>query len=173
MMAKRKRGRPAKYTHGAIPHGTIYGYQGLGCRCRECACAAMENQTRARAKRYGVERERYSRIAVYEDDPTCHICGEFVEWEDFTVDHIVPMSLGGPDRRDNVATAHFRCNSAKGAKDPDVAEPTEPTEVTATYPGQCAGCGTRVERGEQVIWTPADRTIRHLGCLTHLPTPLA
>lgn len=31
-----------------------------------------------------------------------------------TIDHIVPLSLGGSDEPANVATAHRRCNIRKG-----------------------------------------------------------
>jgi len=33
-----------------------------------------------------------------------------------TVDHIVPVSLGGAHTEDNMQAAHFFCNTAKGAR---------------------------------------------------------
>ncbi|MDH4077360.1 MAG: HNH endonuclease [Acidimicrobiia bacterium] len=32
-----------------------------------------------------------------------------------SIDHLVPLALGGDDIRANVALAHHRCNSLKGA----------------------------------------------------------
>jgi len=36
-----------------------------------------------------------------------------------TIDHVVPLSRGGPDAPDNVATAHWRCNREKRAQSVD------------------------------------------------------
>lgn len=33
-----------------------------------------------------------------------------------TIDHVIPISLGGDDIRANVQLAHFRCNNVKGAR---------------------------------------------------------
>lgn len=51
------------------------------------------------------------------DGDRCHLCGDFI---DFTVrrpntmsrsvDHIVPVALGGDDKIHNLALAHLRCN---------------------------------------------------------------
>lgn len=51
-------------------------------------------------------------------DPTCWICGDWVEPEDASVDHIWPTSRGGPDTVLNVALAHRDCNSRRGAPYP-------------------------------------------------------
>ena len=62
------------------------------------------------------------------DSGVCHICGEQCDWKDYTqtdtafiagnlypsVDHIVPVSLGGSDSWDNVMLAHRICNSVRG-----------------------------------------------------------
>lgn len=65
---------------------------------------------------------------LYErDGGICHICGELTDWDDFrlvngkkcslrnypSIDHIVPVSLGGEHSWKNVALAHIKCNSAK------------------------------------------------------------
>lgn len=62
------------------------------------------------------------------DSGVCHICGKQCDWKDYTqtdtafiagnlypsVDHVVPVSLGGADAWDNVMLAHRICNSIRG-----------------------------------------------------------
>ncbi len=61
------------------------------------------------------------------DSGVCHICGKQCDWKDYTqtdtafiagnlypsVDHVVPVSLGGTDSWDNVMLAHRICNSVR------------------------------------------------------------
>jgi 5-methylcytosine-specific restriction endonuclease McrA len=71
----------------------------------------------------------YTRQEILErDDYTCYLCGEKVDmtathqmgqpgWELFPhLDHVVPLSKGGPDTPDNVRTTHARCNLNKSDK---------------------------------------------------------
>lgn len=62
------------------------------------------------------------------DSGVCHICGKQCDWNDYTqtdtafiagnlypsVDHVVPVSLGGADEWNNVKLAHMLCNSKRG-----------------------------------------------------------
>lgn len=63
------------------------------------------------------------------DGGRCHICGGICDFSDGTwtnkgyfiarasypsIDHIVPLSLGGPHTWDNIKLAHFRCNVIRG-----------------------------------------------------------
>jgi 5-methylcytosine-specific restriction endonuclease McrA len=41
--------------------------------------------------------------------------GEYPDRRYPTIDHIVPLSVGGTDTRDNVQIAHLFCNLSKGA----------------------------------------------------------
>lgn len=85
------------------------------------------------------------RAAVYKGDPirhidvferdnwTCWICGEAINphlrgdnWWRATLDHVVPITLGGPHTWDNVRTAHLRCNQLKG----DTILPVPPGIIT-------------------------------------------
>lgn len=62
------------------------------------------------ASRAPIDRE-----AIFERDGwLCGICGEPVERADATLDHIVPVSLGGADEPENVRLAHSLCNSRRG-----------------------------------------------------------
>jgi 5-methylcytosine-specific restriction endonuclease McrA len=80
---------------------------------------------RARKLQNGVE--PYTEAQVLETYGTaCHLCTKEVNleaprrsgahgWEDgLHIDHIVPISKGGPDTLDNVRPAHGSCNIKKG-----------------------------------------------------------
>lgn len=81
---------------------------------------------RARARRVGSRSVRGSvglRDVGDRDGWLCGLCGEPVDatlkvpnrWAP-TVDHIVPLVLGGTHDWDNVQLAHMTCNSSKGAR---------------------------------------------------------
>lgn len=83
----------------------------------------------ATSKRYALTRgaddaERFTRNEIMERDGwVCHLCGGNIDrslralcGEYGTVDHIIPVSLGGSHTMDNVAAAHLSCNSRKGAR---------------------------------------------------------
>lgn len=65
------------------------------------------------------------------DKWTCHICGEHVEIGDVSLDHVIPLVLGGAHTAENLACAHRSCNFIK--KD----RPARP----------CGGCGEMVVAG--------------------------
>lgn len=64
------------------------------------------------------------------DGDVCWLCGQLVDWNDYeirdgqkqcgnyypSIDHVVPVALGGEHSWDNVKLAHRICNSYKGAK---------------------------------------------------------
>ena len=70
--------------------------------------------------------ERFSLQEIAERDGwRCHICGKRVRKDigdtrrdsrAATMDHLIPVSKGGPHSRDNVALAHRGCNSRKGVR---------------------------------------------------------
>jgi len=76
-----------------------------------------ERSHRRRALERGSHVEPVDRQAIYDrDDGICHLCGEPVPRENFTLDHLVPISLGGPHTSANVAIAHASCNFRRGTK---------------------------------------------------------
>ncbi|MGW3595000.1 HNH endonuclease [Streptomyces sp. NPDC005167] len=83
----------------------------------------QKNRRRRAAKRGGAS-EPYTLAQIAERDKhLCGLCGESVPMGQKvphpkapTIDHVVPVSEGGDDTRANVQLAHFRCNSAKGAR---------------------------------------------------------
>lgn len=78
---------------------------------------ASKRANRRRADRLrAASRERIYRERIFERDGwICWICGEVVKLEDATLDHIVPVSLGGAHTAANVRLAHGACNSRRGA----------------------------------------------------------
>lgn len=46
----------------------------------------------------------------------CWVCGEHVEHQDATLEHILPRSEGGSSHQDNLAISHDRCNHQRHAK---------------------------------------------------------
>lgn len=53
------------------------------------------------------------------DDHACRYCGRRAPDVELTVDHVVPVALGGTDDPTNLATACVDCNSGKASTSPD------------------------------------------------------
>lgn len=89
---------------------------------RVCARRAMRDRYRTRLT--GAFVEPVYRVKVYERDRwTCRLCGEPVDLTARvpdplapTLDHILPLALGGEHSYANAQCAHYRCNHLKGAK---------------------------------------------------------
>lgn len=85
---------------------------------------AREHAHRRRARLRGVEVEQFKDTEIFErDDYICQICFEpidpFLCWPDtmsVSLDHIIPLAKQGSHTRDNVQSAHLRCNQCKGVK---------------------------------------------------------
>lgn len=106
------------------------GVQFIGKWTSKCpACvAANYRETKRRGKRRrraalkGVAIEPYRAVDVFARDGwRCHLCGRMTRRtakvphpKAPTIDHIIPISAGGGDTPDNVATAHFECNWRRG-----------------------------------------------------------
>lgn len=45
----------------------------------------------------------------------CHLCNRIVSRSTLSLDHLIPIVYGGPHIAENVALAHIRCNSRRGA----------------------------------------------------------
>lgn len=75
-----------------------------------------------RARKMGATVERFSNAEVFERDTwVCGICGKGTDREASypaplmpTLDHIVPLSLGGAHSRENTRCAHLACNLRRG-----------------------------------------------------------
>jgi 5-methylcytosine-specific restriction endonuclease McrA len=84
---------------------------------------------RKRAKKKANGWERYTEAQVLElHGAVCHICGDPIDlslsrrigtknWEmGLHIDHVIPISKGGPDKLSNVKPSHGRCNISKSDK---------------------------------------------------------
>jgi hypothetical protein len=49
------------------------------------------------------------------DNRRCHICKKIVKRTEASMDHLIPVSQGGPHSWANVALAHISCNASRGA----------------------------------------------------------
>lgn len=87
---------------------------------------------RKRARKFGVAYEWVNRKKVFErDDYLCGICGDRTDPDSEpcspqypTLDHVLPMALGGGHTYGNVQCACFECNWKKGDS-----APTEPQQM--------------------------------------------
>lgn len=92
------------------------------CLARGKSLHKQGRNHRERARHHGVFYEPVSkRKVMVRDNWTCAICGDPIDprakWPDMmcaSLDHIVPMSKGGPHTYGNVQAAHNLCNSYKG-----------------------------------------------------------
>ena len=66
-----------------------------------------------RARKNGATIGPVDEAAIYERDGACIYCGSD---KDLTLDHLTPLSRGGPHTQDNLAVACRSCNSSKGTK---------------------------------------------------------
>ena len=61
---------------------------------------------------------RENRISIYERDGyTCYKCGKLLTRWDATLDHILPVSRGGKNTKDNLITCCLLCNSKRRNKE--------------------------------------------------------
>jgi hypothetical protein len=122
----------------SVKHGLASTYTNRGCRCRDCTEAVNQQRSyykykqvaagkpldvnaRARARRFGVENEYINKWQVFErDEWICGLCHEPVDreakwpaWGFPSIDHIVPLAVGGPHTHANVQCAHLGCNLLK------------------------------------------------------------
>lgn len=77
-----------------------------------------KGRARRRARLAEVEHEDYTRREIFDrDGGVCRGCGKELIYgpNQFAIDHIVPISLGGPDTRANVQLMCQPCNRAKWA----------------------------------------------------------
>ena len=77
----------------------------------------LEDTTSCGVKIKKQNRKKFSaeqrRIIYQKANGRCQLCGRKIEYEDMTLDHIVPLSLGGADEMDNLQCTDFACNTFK------------------------------------------------------------
>jgi hypothetical protein len=85
-------------------------------------CRNRAKCRRRRVTRAGLPTDRYAAADIFKrDEWTCQLCGDGIDrrvkWPDpwsASIDHVVPVSMGGADVVSNVQAAHLRCNVVKG-----------------------------------------------------------
>ena len=78
---------------------------------------SARTQQRRRARKAHVVSGPWTRDQVWlRDEGRCWICGGPLSPENWHVDHVIPISRGGPDTFENVRAAHPACNIRKGAR---------------------------------------------------------
>jgi 5-methylcytosine-specific restriction endonuclease McrA len=132
------RGRQRRASRGTTGKGTVWT-EGPCRRCgtrflsktsaltsatycgRRCKQGDIGDRRRARIKHNFVDVVRRSRV-FERDGYRCHICGQKTDRTKCvphprapTIDHLIPIALGGEHSHVNVATAHFLCNATKSS----------------------------------------------------------
>lgn len=89
--------------------------------CRERMKAAQAASKEAATKvdeQIDYYNVRENRISIYERDGyTCYKCGKLLTRWDATLDHILPVSRGGKNTKDNLSTCCLLCNSKRRNKE--------------------------------------------------------
>lgn len=84
--------------------------------CNACMQASHAATRKAKWKT-GAPAQYVSRAAIYRRDRgRCHLCGEHRPADDFHLDHLVPLALGGTHNESNLAVACPKCNMSRGAR---------------------------------------------------------
>jgi len=70
-------------------------------------------------------RVKFSKDNVFlRDAYTCQYCGNVFPKNMLTLDHVIPVSLGGKKNWENIVTACHSCNNKKGSRTPELAKMT-------------------------------------------------
>lgn len=130
--AQRERPEPkvvARFTSCVCPCGTAFLIDRLAFVSHARFCSKVCQRRAHRRDRRAREGAPIHWTTVADRDGlACHLCGDDCDPDDFTrdgttflagitypsVDHVIPLSLGGPHDLDNVRLAHFLCNSLRG-----------------------------------------------------------
>jgi 5-methylcytosine-specific restriction endonuclease McrA len=95
-------------------HGEIVPAGGSCSRCREEARARYRRRGSASVRGYDRAYVRL-RPQVLSEEQVCWLCGLPARPGDpLTVDHVLPLALGGTSHRTNLRAAHASCNSSRG-----------------------------------------------------------
>ena len=104
-------------------------YEGYAAKTKYCsdACRAVGLEATKTVRDRRVRQttiERFSRIEIFDRDGwVCHLCGEGIPLVvkyphplSPSLDHVLPIALGGTHTRENSAASHLVCNCSKGAR---------------------------------------------------------
>lgn len=124
------KGRTVNCRHCGKPFKTTFKGSKCFCsdECRDASIKLQRKNGKHRLKGKIVDKDITLKKVATRHKNICALCGEMVEWSDFSIrdgffiagerypsiDHIIPLSVGGVHAWDNVQLAHMGCNSAKG-----------------------------------------------------------
>lgn len=127
--ARKAAGEPARqgveFQRVCVECGEVFTAKKVNAKWCSATCRGRTNARDASRRRGpGEGAERYADRDIFErDEWQCHLCRTAVDPDlprtdpmGATIDHVIPLSLGGADAPWNVATAHNRCNRIKAAR---------------------------------------------------------
>jgi CRISPR/Cas system Type II protein with McrA/HNH and RuvC-like nuclease domain len=125
---KRQRKGRVRVTHKRICKGcasefTTTRKQKLYCH-EDCRAWQKAQTKRDRDREWQNQRKGSLRARVYmQSNGKCGICNEQIDSQvaypeplSLSIDHIIPRSLGGSHKIDNLQAAHLVCNAKRGAR---------------------------------------------------------
>lgn len=115
-IAAREQSKPDRWCR----HCGVHMPQSMRSDASYCSAkcnSAAHQQTRKASARSGAKQERIDRaFIIARDEGRCHICSSEPKGSDLTIDHVVPLALGGKHVSENLAVACLSCNCSKGAR---------------------------------------------------------
>lgn len=98
----------------ARSHATLY----CSTRCATRRNRRIVKRRRRRALRHTTTEPVDIKQVAIRDGWRCHICKRKVSTKTWSLDHLIPVSYGGPHTYANVALAHHRCNTLRSNTGP-------------------------------------------------------
>lgn len=90
----------------------------------------LEYDQQRSARKRGQTPQLIDRAAIYSrDGGQCQLCGLPVLPKNRSLDHVVPLALGGAHTPENVQLAHLLCNQRKGKRSTLSLRPDRPHEI--------------------------------------------
>lgn len=87
----------------------------------------------------------------------CFYCGTLILEDEFSVDHVMPLSRGGSNLLQNLVAACVRCNNRKGDRLPSNQELERAESLHSRRPH---GAQTRKEREPELPMNPLDKAFQ-------------
>ncbi len=83
----------------------------------------IDTESKAYKRKTKIKRKIYSdeerKIIYNKSNERCELCGQRLLFSNMTLDHIVPLSMGGADDMENLQASCFACNQFKSNILPD------------------------------------------------------